>query len=250
MPVTDAIERRYPVPVTRDRLSVDDDPRLRDRQIMRGCTVNHITAKICRDAKTWRSGHSNGRGALADEVLRKMFDWLEIGVKFIKTLAGRWDDRSGTNVPRKADNGSMAEGSASGADRIAVRLESQISIKTEDSPNNQQELRHCDLTSRADSIVVRPEGPISIKAEDSLTGQEIARRRKIVRHFFNDFWSSIDEKPGTFAERLNQAEDYINERLTACGETWLLDSATRSQLSLPPQSHADERSFLVISRAP
>src|SRR6516225_5630940 len=80
-------------------------------------------------------------------------------------------------------------------------IESQISIKTEDSPNNQQELRHCDLTSRADSIVVRPEGPISIKAEDSLTGQEIARRRKIVRHFFNDFWSSIDEKPGTFAER-------------------------------------------------
>ena len=179
-----------------------------------------------------------------------MFDWLEIGVKFIKTLAGRWDDRSGTNVPRKADNGSVAEGSASGADRIAVRLESQISIKTEDSPNNQQELRHCDLTSRADSIVVRPEGPISIKAEDSLTGQEIARRRKIVRHFFNDFWSSIDEKPGTFAERLNRAEDYINERLTTCGETWLLDSATRSQLSLPPQSHADERSVLVISRAP
>jgi len=37
-----------------------------------------------------------------------------------------------------------------------------------------------------------------------------------------------------FAERLNQAEGYINERLAACGETWQLDAATRKQLGLPP----------------
>jgi hypothetical protein len=166
-----------------------------------------------------------------------MSGWLEIGAKFIKTLAGQWNDRSGSNAPRKADSSSVAEGSAFGADRIAVRPESRISIKTEDSSNNQQELGHCDLTSKADSIAVRPESQISIKAEDSTNGQELGRRREIVRHFFNDFWSSTDEKPGTFAERLNQAEDYINERLSACGETWLLDSATRKQLGLPPQSH-------------
>jgi len=35
-----------------------------------------------------------------------------------------------------------------------------------------------------------------------------------------------------FAERLNQAEGYINERLAARGETWQLDSATRKQLGL------------------
>ena len=42
-----------------------------------------------------------------------------------------------------------------------------------------------------------------------------------------------------FAERLNQAEGYINERLAARGETWQLDSATRKQLGLglPPGSH-------------
>src|SRR5262245_3491308 len=73
--------------------------------------------------------------------------------------------------------------------------------------------------------------------EDSPNGQELARRREIVRHFFNEFWSSTDEKPGTFAERLNQAEAYINGRLTARGEAWLLDSATRRQLGLPPQSN-------------
>jgi hypothetical protein len=167
----------------------------------------------------------------------KMFGWLEIGVKFIKTLAGQWDDRSGLNAPSKADNGSVAEGSASGADRSAARSESQMSIKTEDWSNSQQELGHCDLTSGAESIVVRPESQIDTKVEDSPNGQELARRREIMRQFFNDFWFSRDEKPGTFAERLNQAEDYINERLTACGEAWLLDSATRSQLGLPLQSH-------------
>jgi hypothetical protein len=179
----------------------------------------------------------NARGALVDGECGKMPGWLEIGVKFIKTLAGQWDDKSGPNALRKADSNSVVEGSASGADRIAVRAESQITIKTEDSSNDQQELGHCDLTTRADSIAGRPGSQISTKAEDSLNGQELGRRREIVRHFFNDFWSSTDEKPGTFAERLNQAEDYINERLSACGEEWLLDSATRKQLGLPPQSH-------------
>jgi hypothetical protein len=166
-----------------------------------------------------------------------MFGWLEIGVKSIKKLAGQWNDRSALNTPSKADNGRVAEGSTSAADRNAARSESQMSIKTEDWSNGQKELGHCDLTFGAESIVVQPESQIDTKVEDSPNGQELARRRKIMRQFFNDFWSSRDEKPGTFADRLIQAEDYINERLTACGEAWLLDSATRSQLGLPPQSH-------------
>jgi hypothetical protein len=51
---------------------------------------------------------------------------------------------------------------------------------------------------------------------------------------FNDFWVSAEDKPGTFAERLNQAEGYINERLAARGEAWQLDPAIRKQLGLPP----------------
>jgi hypothetical protein len=164
-----------------------------------------------------------------------MFDWLEIGIKFIKTLAAQSNDRSGPNAPGKPDNGSMAECTAPGADSITVRPEIQINSATEDPPNNLQEPGHCELTSGGDSVVVVSEGPISTKREDSLEGQELGRRREIVRHLFNEFWSSTDEKPGTFAERLNQAEDYINGRLTARGEAWLLDSATRRQLRLPPQ---------------
>jgi hypothetical protein len=178
----------------------------------------------------------NARDALVDGGdSGKMFSWLKIGAKLIKTLAGQWEDRSGLNAPGKAENDSVAERSAHRADRIAVRSESQISINTEDSCENQEE--PAPLTSIANGIVVGPESQIDTKVEDPPNGQELARRREIMRQFFNDFWSSRDEKPGTFAERLNQAEDYINERLTACGEIWLLDSATRTQLGLPPQSH-------------
>ena len=86
----------------------------------------------------------------------------------------------------------------------------------------------------ADSIAVRPEShQIGITSEASPNQQEIERRREIVRQFFNDFWSSAEDKPGTFAERLNRAEGHINERLAARGETWQLDAAGRKQLGLP-----------------
>jgi hypothetical protein len=91
-----------------------------------------------------------------------------------------------------------------------------------------------DLALGVDSVAVRPESQISIKPEASPKKQEIERRREIVRHFFNDFWMSTDDKPKTFAERLNRAEHHINERLAARGETWQLDATTRKQLGLPP----------------
>jgi hypothetical protein len=89
------------------------------------------------------------------------------------------------------------------------------------------------LAPDVDHLAVWPESQISIKP-DSPNKQEIERRREIVRHFFNDFWTSTDDKPRTFAERLNRAEDHINERLAARGETWQLDATTRKQLGLPP----------------
>ena len=58
-------------------------------------------------------------------------------------------------------------------------------------------------------------------------------RRKLVRQLFNDFWTGIDDKPATFAERLDLAEGYINQRLADCDAGWQLDPATRKQLGLP-----------------
>jgi len=66
--------------------------------------------------------------------------------------------------------------------------------------------------------------------------EEIQRRRDLVRMLFNDFWSGAYEKPAAFVERLDQAEDYLNERLTANGEVWRLDAKTRIMLGLPPRS--------------
>jgi hypothetical protein len=71
--------------------------------------------------------------------------------------------------------------------------------------------------------------------------EEIQRRRDLVRTLFNDFWSGSDDKPAGFADRLNQAENYINERLTACGEFWQLDANTRAMLSLPPGSNSHNK---------
>jgi hypothetical protein len=68
--------------------------------------------------------------------------------------------------------------------------------------------------------------------------EEIQRRRDLVRTLFNDFWSEAHDKPAAFVERLDQAEDYVNERLTACGEFWQLDAKTRVMLGLPPRSNS------------
>jgi hypothetical protein len=72
-----------------------------------------------------------------------------------------------------------------------------------------------------------------------LDEDEIQRRRDLVRMLFNDFWSGAHDKPAAFVERLDQAEDYVNERLSACGEFWQLDAATRLMLGLPTKSSAN-----------
>src|SRR6516165_5210473 len=131
---------------------------------------------------------------------KTMSGWIKIRVEFIKGLAGQWKGSSHPKTPSETMD-TVAE-EAPGADSIALQPESQISITCEASPNQ----------------------------------QEIERRRKIVRQFFNDFWISTDDKPRTFAERLNRAEDHINEQLAARGETWQLDATTRKQLGLPVRS--------------
>ena len=101
---------------------------------------------------------------------------------------------------------------------------------------------HAKSTVRPDSTTaeskVGPDvkiDPIAVSVPDQ---QEIQRRRDLVRTLFNDIWSGSDEKPAGFVDRLNQAEDYINERLAACGELWRLDAKTLALLSLPPGSNA------------
>jgi hypothetical protein len=99
--------------------------------------------------------------------------------------------------------------------RINVASESRISIETEPRTS------------------VEPESETVVDSESAPNQQEIDRRRGIVREFFNDYWASADDKPTSFAERLDRAEGYINERVAAGGEAWRLGPATRKQLGLP-----------------
>jgi hypothetical protein len=78
-------------------------------------------------------------------------------------------------------------------------------------------------------------------ASTVLEQEEIQRRRDLVRTLFNDFWSDADDKPAAFVERLDQAEDYLNERLAASGELWRLDTNTRVMLNLPPRANSPNR---------
>jgi len=71
-----------------------------------------------------------------------------------------------------------------------------------------------------------------------LDDHEIQRRRDLVRTLFNDFWTGADEKPASFVGRLDQAEDYVNERLAASGEFWQLNAKTRVMLGLPPRANS------------
>jgi hypothetical protein len=70
--------------------------------------------------------------------------------------------------------------------------------------------------------------------------QEIERRRNVIRMLFNDFWIGIHDKPAAFVDRLDQAEDYVNERLAANGEFWRLDDKTRRILGLPRRSNTTD----------
>jgi hypothetical protein len=90
---------------------------------------------------------------------------------------------------------------------------------------------------------VPPAADMNVDAQSGINAalpdqQEIERRRNLVRTFFNDFWSGVSDKPPAFVERLEEAEDYLNERIAANGEFCLVDAKTRVMLGLPPRSNS------------
>jgi hypothetical protein len=87
-------------------------------------------------------------------------------------------------------------------------------------------------------VKVDTDAQIDSAASTGPDQEEIQRRRDLVRTLFNDFWSEAHDKPTAFVERLDQAEDYVNGRLTACGEFWRLDTNIRVMLGLPPRANS------------
>jgi hypothetical protein len=94
------------------------------------------------------------------------------------------------------------------------------------------------IVANTAGVKVDIDAQIDSTASTVLDQEEIQRRRDLVRTLFNDFWSEAHDKPTAFVERLDQAEDYLNERLAETGEFWQLDAKTRVTLGLPPRANS------------
>jgi hypothetical protein len=114
-----------------------------------------------------------------------------------------------------------------------------IAATTRNALGNQTTTKSFTVPITAD-VKIDTEAQIESAAPTVLDQEEIQRRRDLVRTLFNDFWSGAYEKPAAFVERLDQAEDYLNERLKANGEVWRLDATTRAMLGLPPRSSSPD----------
>jgi len=101
------------------------------------------------------------------------------------------------------------------------------------------------IASPAADVNVDTEPEINAVAPFVPDQQEIERRRNLVRIFFNDFWSEASNKPTAFVERLDEAEDYLNERLAANDEGWRVDAKTRVMLGLPPRSNSSVSANII-----
>jgi hypothetical protein len=153
----------------------------------------------------------------------KLLGWIKSAIEFIKIPAGPQKAGPQLDAPARASQDGQ-EPVGAGPDQPGDRLDISVDLAPETRIGLDSESRIGGEPERRTSV--EPEGPPS--------QEEIDRRRGVVRAFFNDYWSSIDEKPASFAERLDKAEDYINERAAAGGEVWRLGAATRKQLGLPP----------------
>jgi hypothetical protein len=95
-----------------------------------------------------------------------------------------------------------------------------------------------DPGSGVDALAAHDESEIAASPAEQIESPPVQwddeSRRKLIRQLFNEYWTGIEDKPPTFAERLGVAERYINERLADRDVGWRLDAVTRKQLGLPP----------------
>jgi hypothetical protein len=166
----------------------------------------------------------------------KLLGWIKSAVGLVKSPANPRKDEPPLPAPPAIDNHTAPEdhgpdvvdtiqaGDINTADLAVAEPESPIDVAPESPLNAESEI----------PASIEPASPAVVESEGPPSQEEIDRRRGMVRAFFNDYWSTADEKPASFAERLDRAESYINERVAAGGEAWRLSPATRKQLGLPP----------------
>jgi hypothetical protein len=167
----------------------------------------------------------------------KVLGWIKGAVEFIKMPARLRKGGSQPDAPHEIDPPAAAQDAS--PETVEVPAESQPGLEPDNLISSEPKIRPSIESESPISVALEhtagaeSESRINLEPESAQDEEEIDRRRGIVRAFFNDYWSSVDEKPASFSERLDGAEGYINERVAARGEAWRLDPATRKQLGLP-----------------
>jgi hypothetical protein len=91
--------------------------------------------------------------------------------------------------------------------------------------------------SEADALAPHDESEVETSSAEQIESPAVQpdaeSQRKLIRQLFNEYWQGIEDKPPTFAERLEIAERYINDQLASRDVGWRLDAITRKQLGLP-----------------
>jgi hypothetical protein len=170
----------------------------------------------------------------ADSTKLKSDTVMEMGERVL-----RWFTQFGAIVIKSTKHFLRTTHPASDENRAESALEEtgDIASATENAVVNPTTLKSFTVPVTG-SVKVDADAQIDGAVSTALDQGEIQRRRDLVRMLFNDFWSGAYEKPAAFVERLDRAEDYVNERLAEAGEFWQLDATTRVTLGLPPRSRS------------
>src|SRR5262245_17204872 len=127
------------------------------------------------------------------------------------------------------------------ADRSAEHASEETTAETPVG-NPPTSVRHLEPAPETDALPAHDEGAIANPPGQETNAisvqQDAESRRKLIRQLFNEYWTGVEDKPPTFAERLKIAEGYINERLADREVGWRLDAVTRKELGLPSSSAA------------
>jgi hypothetical protein len=169
---------------------------------------------------------SNSKPATVRGSVQNIFRWV-VGVVAVFKRPSKYISR-----PERSASDKTVESLADSAAEAAVVPTATNSAVAKIGPNGGFAGPVTAEDKISEDARINPVAPIL------LDQQEIQRRRDLVRSLFNDFWSGSYDKPAAFVDRLDQAETYLNERLTASGELWLLDAQTRALLGLPPRGRA------------
>jgi hypothetical protein len=159
-------------------------------------------------------------------LVKSLTNWFASPLRFVEALTDLWrslSPASTTNQDAEAENAEPKERAISPV--LPAEVETNIDAEKSDDQSQAE-----------------------VAVDIALVQQGDENRRKLIRALFNQFWADVIDKPATFAERLDAAEDYINAQLAARSVGWRLDDLTRRQLGLPmstssgPVAEADMKS--------